>query len=34
VVLLDAADLTIRGVIARGRWLMRDGEILVRGTFE
>jgi beta-aspartyl-dipeptidase (metallo-type) len=34
VVLLDAADLAIRGVIARGRWLMRDGEVLVRGTFE
>jgi beta-aspartyl-dipeptidase (metallo-type) len=32
--LLDPRSLEIRGVIARGRWLMRDGEILVKGTFE
>jgi beta-aspartyl-dipeptidase (metallo-type) len=34
IVLLDAASLEIRGVIARGRWLMRDGAPLARGTFE
>jgi beta-aspartyl-dipeptidase (metallo-type) len=34
LVLLDAKTLEIRGVIAKGRWLMRDGEVLVRGTFE
>ncbi len=34
IVLLDAASLEIRGVIARGRWLMRDGVPLARGTFE
>jgi len=33
LVLLDQA-LEIRGVIAKGRWLMRDGEPQVRGTFE
>ena len=32
--LLDPATLDIRGVIARGRWMMRDGELLVKGTFE
>ncbi len=34
VVLLDPATLAVSGVIARGRWLMRDGEVLARGTFE
>ncbi|MBP1636457.1 MAG: iadA [Acidobacteria bacterium] len=34
VVLLDPAALSVEGVIARGRWLMRGGEVLVRGTFE
>jgi beta-aspartyl-dipeptidase (metallo-type) len=34
IVLLDASTLAITGTIARGRWLMRDGEVLVRGTFE
>jgi beta-aspartyl-dipeptidase (metallo-type) len=34
LVLLDPKSLEIRGVIARGRWLMRDGEPLVKGTFE
>jgi beta-aspartyl-dipeptidase (metallo-type) len=34
VVLLDASTLAVRGVIARGRWLMRDGEVVARGTFE
>lgn len=34
LVLLDAATLAVTGVIARGRWLMRDAELLVRGTFE
>ncbi len=34
VVLLEPETLEIRGVIARGRWCMRDGEIIVRGTFE
>ena len=34
LVLLDAATLAITGTIARGRWLMRDGELLVKGTFE
>ncbi len=33
LVLLDR-DLQIRGVVARGRWLMREGEPVVRGTFE
>jgi beta-aspartyl-dipeptidase (metallo-type) len=32
--LLDPRTLEVRGVIARGRWLMRDGEVLVKGTFE
>ena len=31
LVLLDPAELTIRGVIAKGRWLMRDGELLAKG---
>jgi len=34
LVLLDKATLAVSGVIARGRWLMRDGELLARGTFE
>ncbi len=34
IVLLDAATLEVRGVIAGGRWLMRDGELQVKGTFE
>jgi beta-aspartyl-dipeptidase (metallo-type) len=34
VVLLDPAALEIRGVIAKGRWLMKDGAALARGTFE
>jgi beta-aspartyl-dipeptidase (metallo-type) len=34
IVLLDPTTLEIRGVIARGQWLMRDGEALVKGTFE
>jgi beta-aspartyl-dipeptidase (metallo-type) len=32
--LLDPKALDIRGVIAKGRWMMRDGELLVKGTFE
>lgn len=32
--LLDPRTLEVRGVIARGRWLMRDGEVVVKGTFE
>jgi beta-aspartyl-dipeptidase (metallo-type) len=34
VVLLEPKSLRIRGVIARGRWLMKDGQAVVRGTFE
>jgi beta-aspartyl-dipeptidase (metallo-type) len=34
LVLLDPDALRVTGVIARGRWLMRDGELLARGTFE
>jgi len=34
IVLLDPTTLQIRGVIARGRWLMRDGEAVARDTFE
>jgi beta-aspartyl-dipeptidase (metallo-type) len=34
IVLLEPQTLAIRGVIARGRWLMRDGEVVVKGTFE
>ncbi|HEX7485458.1 MAG TPA: beta-aspartyl-peptidase [Vicinamibacterales bacterium] len=34
IVLLEPKTLEIRGVIAKGRWLMRDGEPLVKGTFE
>lgn len=34
ITLLDPKTLEIRGVLARGRWLMRDGDVLVKGTFE
>lgn len=34
LVLLDPHGLEIRGVVAKGRWLMRDGELLAKGTFE
>ncbi len=34
VVLLAPGTLEIRGVVAKGRWLMRDGVPLARGTFE
>jgi beta-aspartyl-dipeptidase (metallo-type) len=34
ILLLHTKTLDIHGVIARGRWLMRDREPLVKGTFE
>lgn len=34
IVLLDAGTLEIRGVIAKGKWLMKDRNVLVKGTFE
>jgi beta-aspartyl-dipeptidase (metallo-type) len=34
LVLLTPGGLDISGVIAKGRWLMRDGTPLVKGTFE
>ena len=34
VVLLEASTLEISGVIAKGRWLMKDRTLLARGTFE
>jgi beta-aspartyl-dipeptidase (metallo-type) len=34
IVLLHSASLDITGVLARGRWLMRDGEVVTKGTFE
>ena len=34
VTLVDPATLEIRGVIARGRWMMRDGQLVVKVTFE
>lgn len=34
ITLLDPRSLEVRGVLARGRWMMRDGEVLVKGTFE
>jgi beta-aspartyl-dipeptidase (metallo-type) len=34
VLLLDPATLDVRGVVAKGRWLMKDGVHLARGTFE
>jgi beta-aspartyl-dipeptidase (metallo-type) len=32
LLLLDEKD-SIRHLLANGRWLVRDGEILARGTF-
>ena len=34
LILVDPAELTIHGVLARGRWLMRDAAPQARGTFE
>ena len=34
ILLLDPATLTIRGVVAKGRWLMREGHVVASGTFE
>ena len=34
IVLIDPGRYEIRGVVAGGRWLMRDGTALARGTFE
>jgi beta-aspartyl-dipeptidase (metallo-type) len=34
LVLLEGDDLAIHGVMARGRWLMKDGQALAKGTFE
>jgi beta-aspartyl-dipeptidase (metallo-type) len=34
LVLLEPTALEIRGVIAKGRWLMKDGDVLAKGTFE
>ncbi len=34
IVLLDPDDLVICATIAKGRWLMRDHQVLVKGTFE
>jgi beta-aspartyl-dipeptidase (metallo-type) len=34
LVLLEPGELVVRGVIAKGRWLMKDGELLAKGTFE
>ena len=34
IVLLDSGTLEIRGVIAKGKWLMKDRNVLVKGTFE
>jgi beta-aspartyl-dipeptidase (metallo-type) len=34
IVLLAPDTLEIRGVLARGRWMMRDGQALAKGTFE
>jgi len=34
IVLLEPEKLEIHAVIARGRWLMKDRETLVKGTFE
>ena len=31
---LFTEDFELKGVFARGREMMRDGEILVKGTFE
>jgi beta-aspartyl-dipeptidase (metallo-type) len=34
IVLLDPKSLEIHGVIAKGKWLMKDRDILAKGTFE
>jgi beta-aspartyl-dipeptidase (metallo-type) len=34
LVLVEPAGMTIAGLIAKGRWLMRDGQLLAKGTFE
>jgi beta-aspartyl-dipeptidase (metallo-type) len=34
IVLLDPGTLDVRGVLARGAWLMKDGAAQKRGTFE
>jgi beta-aspartyl-dipeptidase (metallo-type) len=34
IVLLDPKTLEIQGVVAKGRWLMKDRDVLVKGTFE
>ena len=34
IVLLDPGDLGLSGTIAKGRWLMREHQVLVKGTFE
>jgi beta-aspartyl-dipeptidase (metallo-type) len=34
LVLLDADDLHVRSVVARGRLLLEEGVPLVRGTFD
>jgi beta-aspartyl-dipeptidase (metallo-type) len=34
LVLLSPGDFEIRGVVAKGRWLMKDGALLAKGTFE
>ena len=31
---LFTEDLELKGVVSRGRVMMRDGEIIVKGTFE
>jgi len=33
LVLLDPGTLEIRGVIAKGRWLLKSGDVLAKGTF-
>lgn len=34
ILLLDADSLRIQHVFAKGRWMVKDGEALVQGTFE
>ena len=34
LVMLEGDELAIRSVMAKGRWLMKDGEMLAKGTFE
>jgi beta-aspartyl-dipeptidase (metallo-type) len=34
IVLLAPGSLEITGVVAKGRWLMRDAVVQARGTFE